>query len=199
MKTRVIAAIAAAIVVLALGSAILLSSASGSTPTSTRPASTTVVPCDQKAYAGGETYCFTVVRGNVNASQVQLDSAQVMYVVTYPQLNSLCSGNVSSCKPASLPSGYSPQCDPCIQEAPSVYHDHIFSVLPSSGTGSFRIVVVAYAPSFSSKAGFTPMNSASAITAGEAAGDFVKINPTGANPYEMPTKTVLTIIITPTS
>ena len=197
MKTNTIVAIAAVIVVVTLASAFLIAPILAPPSTST---TTTSKPCIQKAYFSGTVYCFSVARAITNANQSTIASAQVMYVVTYPQLNSLCSGNLSNCKPETLLSGYSPQCNPCVQEAPSIYHDHVLAGLPSSGSsGNYAIVVVAYNPSFSGQAAFTPMKSAPALTAGESAGDFARINPSGTNPYQMSTTTVLVISVYPPS
>lgn len=127
LKTRTIIAIAAVIMVVALGSVVLLSPILTASHTST---TTTAPPCVQKAYLNGKTYCFTVTRAITSASQGAIASVQTVYVVTYPQLNSVCNGDLSSCKAESLPSGYSPQCNPCVQEAPSIYHDHVLAALP---------------------------------------------------------------------
>lgn len=196
LKTNVIAVVLAVVVVAAIGSAFLLQPALGTHSTT----ASTTRPCEQKAYYDGVQYCFAVVGANTNASEVQLASANIMYVVTYPQLNSLCSGNLSSCKPQALPSGYSPQCNPCTEEAPAVYHDHVLAQMPVAGSNaSYAIVVVAYAPPFSGNSAFVPMKSSSAITAGESAGNFAKTNPTAANPYEMHTRTVLVLSVYPAS
>jgi hypothetical protein len=189
-------AIVAVVVIAAAGAFLVAPSALTQHATATSSSK----PCIQKAYMDGRVYCFSVERPINNASQALIASSQIMYVVTYPQLNSQCSGNLTGCKPLTLPSGYSPQCDPCVQEAPSVYHDHILSGLPASGeNGTWAIVVVAYNPSFSSKVGFDPITSAQNLAAGEQSGDFAKINPNGPNPYEMNTKTVLVFSVWPAS
>lgn len=196
MKTTIVVAVVAIVAIAAVG-VILVAPNAFSQHAST---STTTQQCLQKAYVNGKLYCFTVERPIANASQALIASSQVMYVMTYPQLNSQCSGNLTTCKVQMLPSGYMPQCDPCVQEAPFVYHDHILSGLPASGyNGTWAIVVVAYSPPFSSQAGFKPINSSQAIAAGESAGDFARINPNGPNPYEIHTKTVLEFSVYPAS
>jgi hypothetical protein len=197
MKTKAIAAIAAVLVAVALGSVLLLAPSFASPRTST---TTTTRPCVQKAYVTGTVYCFSVTRAITNASQALMASAQTMYVVTYPQLNSLCSGNLSSCKPESLPSGYSPQCNPCTQEAPFVYHDHVLAgPLSANGNGTWRIVIVAYDPTHSNPASFAPITTTGDVVAGESSGCFLRINPTGTNSYEMSTRTVLVLSVYPAS
>jgi len=215
MKTKAAAVIAAAIVVVVLASALVLapgmlssptstSSTTSTTSTTTTPPSTsaatttatTARPCVQKAYVGGSVYCFSVTNAIRNASQALLASAQVMYVVTYPQLNSMCSGNLSSCKPESLPSGYSPQCNPCTQEAPFVYHDHVLAFpLGANDNGTWKIVIVAYDPAHSNLTSFTPFTTTADVVAGESSGCFLHINPTGTNSYEVNTGTVLVLSV----
>jgi hypothetical protein len=194
MKTWTIAAIAAVFFVAVLGVALVvpgLYSPNASAATSPKP-------CIQTAYYNGQKYCFSVERPVTNASQALIASSQVMYVVTYPQLNSQCSGNLSSCKQQTLPSGYMPQCDPCVEEAPFVYHDHILGGLPTTGdNGSWVIVVVAYAPSFSNQPKFSPFTNSLALTAAESTGDFAHINANGPNPYEIHTRNVLVFSVTP--
>jgi len=194
METWTIAAIAAVVVVAVPGVALAL-------PGLYSPnASAAASPkrCIQTAYYNAQKYCFSVERPVTNASQAPIASSQVMYLVTYPQPNSQCSGDLSSCKPQTLPSGYMPQCDPCVQEAPSVYHDHILGGLPSSGdNGTWVIVVVAFAPSFSSQPKFSPFTSSQALTAAESSGDFARINKNGPNPYVIQTRNVLLSRVTP--
>lgn len=199
VKTSLIGVLAAVLIVAAVGSVYLLQPTSAATHNSTSVSSTTARPCVQKAYVDGQLYCFNVERAITNATNVQLGEAQVLMIATYPQLNSLCSANLAQCAPQTLPSGYSPQCDPCTVEAPSVYHDHILTGLPSGANGTYAVVIVAYAPSFSSQAGFAPMKSTSAVSAGENAGDFARINPNGMDPYEMPTRTILVLSVYPAS
>jgi hypothetical protein len=197
MKTKVIAAIAGVLVVMALGSVLLLAPNFASPSTST---TTTTRPCVQKAYVTGTVYCFSVTRAITNAGQALMAKAQTMYVVTYPQLNSLCSGNLSTCKPESLPSGYSPQCNPCMQEAPNVYHDHVLAgPLSLNGNGTWRIIIVAYDPTHSNVTSFAPFTTTADVVAGESSGCFLRINPTGTNPYEINTRTVLVLSVYPSS
>lgn len=198
MKTSLIGALAAILIVAAVGSVYLLQPTSASANGSTT-SSTTARPCVQKAYVGGQQYCFSVERAITNATNSQLAGAQLLMVVTYPQLNSRCSANLTNCTPETLPSGYSPQCNPCAQEAPAVYHDHILAGLPAGTNGTYAVVIVAYAPSFSGQAGFSPLKSTSAVQSGETSGDFAHINPKGTNSYEMQTRTILVLSVYPSS
>ena len=194
MKRMIVAVLVAVIVVAAAG-VVLVAPGEISRHDAT---TSTAQQCVQKAFMNGELYCFDVERAITNASQAIIAGSQVMYVVTYPQLNSQCSANLSNCKQQTLPSGYSPHCNPCMQEAPAMYHDHVLAGLPASGSnGTFVVVVVAYAPAFSSQPSFSPVNSLAAVGHCESQGDFVRLNPTGANPYEMQTGTVLVLSVHP--
>jgi hypothetical protein len=196
VKTTIVIAVVAIVAIAAVGLILVAPSAFSQHATT----ASTTQQCVQRAYVNGKVYCFSVERPVNNASQALIASSQIMYVVTYPQFNSQCSGNLSSCKPQTLSSGYEPQCDPCVQEAPFMYHDHVLSGLPASGdNGTWAIVVVAYAPSFSNQASFNPITGSQAITAGESAGDFARINPNGPNPYEIHTRTVLVFSVYPAS
>ena len=197
MKTSLIGVIAAVLIVGAVGSMYLLQPTSAAHTTTT--SSATARHCDEKAYMDGQLYCFSVEKAITNANLVQINEAQVIMVVTYPQLNSQCSSNLTRCSAQTLPSGYSPQCDPCTQEAPAIYHDHVLTGTPSGANATYAVVVVAYSPAFSSRAGFSPLKSTSAVAAGESAGDFARINPSGMDPYEMPTTTVLVLSVYPAS
>ena len=198
MKTRLIGGIVGVLVIAAVGGVYLLQPTSAATHSFTTT-STTARSCVQKAYVDGQQYCFTVERAITNATAFQLGQAQVLEVVTYPQLNSQCSSNLTKCTPETLPSGYSPQCNPCTEEAPALYHDHMLTGLPSGANGTYAVVIVAYSPSYSSQPGFTPMKSTSAVSAGESAGDFARINPNGVDPYEKPTRTILVLSVYPAS
>jgi hypothetical protein len=193
LKISIVVAIVAVIAIAAIGAILLAPSA-----LSQRPTTSASKPCMQKAYMNGQLYCFSVERPVNNASQALIAKSQVMYVLTYPQLNSQCSKNYSGCKALTLLSGYTPQCDPCVQETPFPYHDHILSGLPASGeNGTWAIVVVAYNPSFSSKVGFNPITSAQNLAVDEQSGAFARINPNGPNQYEVHTTTVLVFSVWP--
>ena len=100
-------------------------------------------------------------------------------------------------QPITLPSGYQPQCNPCLQE-PVSYHDHLLTGAPGEGTDGtsgndyrspWRIVVMLYNPLNSPFC--TPITDDEELAAGEAAGEFLPINPAAANPCEIWTTNVL--------
>jgi hypothetical protein len=58
--------------------------------------------------------------------------------------------------------------------------------------GPWQIVVLMYNPTYAFSPHFQPITSDEALDTAEAAGDFLPIAPLGsANPYEIPTGTVL--------
>ena len=141
-------------------------------------------------YADGETYTMVGATLITNASPGILD-APPLYVLGYPAPGA--SG------PITLPSGYRPQCNPCLQE-PVAYHDHLITGAPGQGTNGtaggdyrapWRIVVLVYNPAYSNSLDFTPVTSDDQLAAAEAAGEFLPINPGAANPYERWTDNVL--------
>ena len=97
-----------------------------------------------------------------------------------------------------LPSGYQPQCNPCLQE-PLAYHDHLLTGAPGQGQNGtagdyrapWRIVVMLYNPAWSNRPDFTPITSDDQLAAAEAAGEFLPIDPGAADPYEIWTTNVL--------
>jgi hypothetical protein len=141
-------------------------------------------------YADGETYTMVGATLITNASPGVLN-APPLYVLGY--LAPGASG------PITLPSGYQPQCNPCLQE-PVAYHDHLITGAPGLGTNGtaggdyrapWRIVVLVYNPAFSNRLDFTPVTSDDQLGAAESAGEFLPINPGAANPYERWTNNVL--------
>jgi len=100
--------------------------------------------------------------------------------------------------------GYQPQCSPCFHPGlplPLVYHDHIFAGSLGSETAGQLIFVssqrhpiaVMYDPTWVAQPGFQPLRSAEEVKAAETAGRLLPFNKEGANPYEMPQNTVVTI------
>ncbi len=104
--------------------------------------------------------------------------------------------------PQTLPSGYQPNCNPCFHPGIPLefaYHDHVLTGAPGSGSNGtarefkapWKIILLIYNPEVALSPTFTPITSASDIDAAEAAGTFLPINPSGANPFEIETGTVL--------
>jgi hypothetical protein len=143
----------------------------------------------EAVYADGQTYEMLGATLVTNASPGLL-KAPPLYVLGFP-----ASGTV----PITLPSGYQPQCNPCLQE-PIAYHDHLITGAPGLGTSGtsggnyrapWRLVIMMYTHAYAYSPGFTPVTDDSELPAAEAAGDFAKINPGASNPYEIWTDNVL--------
>lgn len=105
-------------------------------PTATGAANTELV------YADGHTYQMVGATLVTNASPGLL-SAPPLYVLGFP---------ATGTTPITLPSGYQPQCNPCLQE-PIAFHDHLITGAPGLGTSGtsggnyrapWRIVVMVY-------------------------------------------------------
>ena len=104
-----------------------------------------------------------------------------------------------------LPSGYRPQCNPCLQE-PVAYHDHLLTGAPGLGKNGtsggdykspWRIVVLMYSPAFAYSPFFSPITSDDDLAQAEQACEsgqaceLLPINPGSSNPYEIWTPNVL--------
>ena len=152
------------------------------------------------SYANGQTVYMIGPHQITNPNPNLLAQADDLYILSYPEDTS-CAPN---CGPITLPSGYQPQCNPCFHPGlpiPFVYHDHVLTGSPGFGAdgtaGSFKgpwqIIVLRYTPAYANSPNFKPITSDEALDKAEAAGDFLPIaagiNP--ANPYEIPTGTVL--------
>lgn len=157
----------------------------------------------EPTYANGQLYCMNAPHVIANPNPNLLAQAQILYLAAYFPLPAGCdTSNPSTCLPETLPSGYTPNCNPCfhgdgLNAFP--YHDHVVEGAPGSGTsgtagvykGPWVIIIVVYNPSYSNSLSFTPFKSVSAVQGGELAGDFQVINPTASNPYEINTGVVL--------
>lgn len=150
------------------------------------------------SYANGVTVYMIGPKLITNPNPQLFAQSEELYLVAYPE-DTRCAPN---CGPVTLPSGYQPQCDPCFHPGlptPFVYHDHVLTGSPGFGTdgtalsnkGPWKIIVMMYNPSYANSASFKPVTSDEALDAAEAAGDFLRINSGGANPYEFVTGTVL--------
>ena len=79
------------------------------------------------------------------------------------------------------------------------YHDHVLTGAPGQGKNGtagvmkapWKIILLKYNREVMNSPDFIPIKSASDIDAAEANGVFEKINPQGANQYEMETGNVL--------
>lgn len=146
------------------------------------------------AYAEGHTYTMLGATLITNASPGVL-KAPPIYILGYPV-------PPGTSGPITLPSGYQPQCNPCLQE-PVAYHDHLLTGAPGLGTSGtsggnyespWRIVILMYNPLYPygpSSPFFQPITRDDDLAAAEQAGEFLPINPGAANPYERWTQNVL--------
>jgi hypothetical protein len=157
------------------------------------PLTAAAKPQPELAYADGGTYTMLGVNLITNASPGVL-AAPPLYIMGYVPPAGSQPG-----QPVTLPSGYQPQCNPCLQE-PVTYHDHLLTGAPGLGTDGtaggdylapWRIVVMLYKPAWSNAPDFKPITSDDQLAAAEAAGEFVPINPGAPNPYEIWTTNVL--------
>ncbi len=153
------------------------------------PVSAQASPNTELAYADGQTYVMLGATLVTNASPGVLD-APPLYILGYP---------VTGTEPVTLPSGYQPQCNPCLQE-PVHYHDHLLTGAPGLGTsgtafgnyaGPWRIVIMMYSYAYAMSKSFKPVTSDDQLATAEAARDFKVINPMGSNLYQIWTKNVL--------
>ena len=158
-------------------------------------------------YANGAIYSMNIHHINLSPTAEEMAAAQPLYAVAYPinpqGLRTLGALSVQ---------GYHPQCDPCFHPGlplQLVYHDHVVAGVPGFGevgtAGQWQAtrhpIAVMYTPQYISSAAFVPLTTEAMVRAGEAAGDFLPINPdpTAANPYEFPQPVVVTIELVPLS
>lgn len=123
--------------------------------------------------------------------------AEELYLLVFP-----INPSGADTDPKRLPSGYTPNCDPCYHPGlPGVfaYHDHVLTGAPGLGNngtaGEFKapwkIILLVYNPAVALRTDFRPITSADDIDAAEARGVFLPINPGPGNPYEIETGNVL--------
>ena len=152
-------------------------------------------------YAEGRTYTM-VTAHSMPASSPGLEKAPPLWVMVFA--------------PNAIPLGYTPQCDPCDHPnnpnlpAGGDYHDHLLPSAPGSGTdatkggyrGPWMITIIVFNPAFTGgNTAFQPVTSDGALEAVEAASaaalssngvpELLPINPSGSNPFEIPTGTIL--------
>lgn len=132
----------------------------------------------EQVYADGQVYTMLGATLHTTSNPGQL-SAPPLYLIGYP--TSQTSG------PLVLPSGYSPQCDPC-DHSPFHYHDHVVTGEPGAGTNGtaadyrapWRIVVMAYTPAYYNSPDFVPITSDQQIPAYEQATNPQRLIPLNA-------------------
>lgn len=144
----------------------------------------------EPVYADGHTYQMLGATLITNAGPGLLNAPPI-YLLGFP-----VSGTTT---PIKLPSGYQPQCNPCLQE-PIAYHDHLITGAPGLGTtgtsggdyrAPWRIVIMMYTHAYAYSPDFKPVTNDDELAAAEAAGDFTAINPTALEPYQVWTDNVL--------
>jgi hypothetical protein len=153
------------------------------------PAAAPAATHTELVYADGQTYEMVGATLITNASPGVL-SAPPLYILGFP---------ASGTTPITLPSGYQPQCNPCLQE-PIAYHDHLITGAPGLGTAGtahgayrapWRIVVMVYTHAYAYSTNFRPVTSDDQLAAAEAAGEFQVMNPGAPDPYQIWTNNVL--------
>ncbi len=165
-------------------------------------------PCAETTYANGQLYCIFIAKIIPNPSPGLLATSEPLYIASYALPDGCGTGNPTNCGTETLPSGYRPLCNPCFHGGALnnfPYHDHVISGAPGFGNdgtagdmkGPWVLILVAYDPTYSNTLTFTPFKSISAIASGELAGDFLPINPTAPNPYEINTGVVIIFGVQP--
>lgn len=189
------------------------------------PVATAAGPCAETTYADGHQFCIFIAKIIASPGPGLLATAEPLYIAAYftsstptttigpfviptSQQGGCDITNPPSCGPESLPSGYEPLCNPCfhggfLNNFP--YHDHVISGAPGFGSegtagvmkGPWVLILVAYDPTFSNTGTFVPFKGTTAIVAGELGGDFLPINPSASNPYEINTGVVIIFGVQP--
>jgi hypothetical protein len=148
-------------------------------------------PTTENVYVDGETYAInTGATAIVDPSEGLLNSASPMYLIGF----SVVPGTTG---PITLPSGYQPQNNGLPSPVP--YHDHVLTGAPglgASGTAGayaapLQIVRMQYTRAYTYDPAFVPVTSVDQIAAAEAGGKFLAINTGAADPYQLPTTTIL--------
>jgi hypothetical protein len=157
------------------------------------PLGASAAPGGEAVYADGQSYTMLGVTLITNASPGIL-AAPPIYILGYMP-------PAGASGPITLPSGYRPQCNPCLEE-PVAYHDHLIPGAPGLGThgtsgfdymAPWRIVVMMYNPAYSNSPDFKPITSDDELAAAEANHEFLPINqsPGAPDPYQIWTPNVL--------
>jgi len=107
--------------------------------------------------------------------------------------------------PITVGNGYQPLCDPCLFPGPPVpaYREVVLAGAPGFGTagtaGTFNphwhVFLVVPTQAWLHNPAFAPVRSTAELDAGEAAGHFLPINPSGTNPFEFDTGIVFLCVL----
>jgi hypothetical protein len=152
-------------------------------------------PGTETVYANGQTVTMLTPHAISNPNPNLLASAPPFYVLAFP---------MQSGHPV-LPTGYAPQCDPCLGVPVPPYHDHLLPSVPGLGTdgtareyeGPWSLVVMMYNPAYVAGGAFVPVTSDEDLAAAEAAGEFLPIaGPTAPDPFELRVPVVLVCPVT---
>lgn len=146
-------------------------------------------PSGEAAYADGNVYWMHSTHVVAGTSASGLLSAPPIYVLGFPT-------DPSTGRPV-LPTGYTPQCDPCNGE-PMPYHDHVLTGEPGSGTNGtagdyrspWRVVLMQYNLAYVTGGHFQPVTSDTDLAAAEGNDEFRAISG-GPNQFELWTDNVL--------
>ena len=143
----------------------------------------------ETVWANGQAWTMITPHAITDANPNLLASAPPMYVLAFPS-----NGHGGWI----LPSGYSPQCDPCLGVPVPPYHDHLLTGAPGFGTqgtsggayeGPWRVILMVYSPAFVTSGHFAPVTADEDLAAAIAAHQFLPIGP-GAT-YAIPLPVVL--------
>ena len=157
-------------------------------------------------YVNGLTYHMTINHVNLDPSAEEIAAASPFYVAVFP-LNPDGRADLGQ---LTVGGGYQPQCDPCFHPGlplELIYHDHILSGAPGFGNdgtaqmqqGTRHPIAVMYNPAIIQRTDFRPLTRAADVEAAEQAGELLPINPTAANPFELPQNAVVTVQLVPIS
>lgn len=143
----------------------------------------------ETVWANGQEWTMIGPHAITDAAPSLLAKAPPLYVLAFPSNGH--GGWV-------LPTGYSPQCDPCLGVPVPPYHDHLLTGAPGFGTqgtsggdymGPWRITLMMYNPAFILGGHFVPVTSDEDLATAIAHGEFLPIGANGS--YEVPLPVVL--------
>lgn len=143
-------------------------------------------PGSETVWANGQAWTMLTPHAIDDPNPQSLAQAPPFYVLSFPSDGH--GGWV-------LPTGYSPQCDPCLGVPVPPYHDHLLTGAPGLGTqgtsgrdytAPWRIVLMVYSPSYVSGGQFVPVTSDEDLPAAIAAHEFLPIGPGGSAELPLP-------------
>jgi hypothetical protein len=156
-------------------------------------------------YVNGNVYYMIGATQNNNPPANVYAHSEELYLVTYPidEIRAFHPDWINSQGQLTLPSGYTPQCNPCFHPglpAPFVYHDHVLTGAPGLGTngtaGAFKspwkILIVQYSLATIENPGFNPITWVKDIDPAKAAGtlQMVTIADPSGNLVTLPTNEI---------